>query len=369
MRKIKIPWAMPLIDSKELNQVKESFKSQMFTQGKKVLKFEDKILKHFNSKYVAAVSNGTVALDLALKALDIKNGDEIIVPAISYISSASSISYQGATPVFVDVDINNCCIDTKKIKAAISKKTKAIIFIDYGGNPADHKDLRKISKKYKIPLIHDAAQSLGSKYLKKALGQTGLISTMSFHMAKVITTVEGGAVFSNSKTIHEKIKVLRNIGEPKNKKYQHELLGTNARMTELQAGIGIEQIDKLNFILKQRNRVAKTYNKFFLNNKNIKLFKTLPKYKNANFFYPILIKNRDYVSKKLLRDYSIDTRIAYPKPIYKQNLYKNGKNKFKKFNCKNAEYISKHILNLPIFPQMNLKEIEYVVLSLNKVIN
>lgn len=367
MKKIKIPWAKPLIGKEELKQVYDCFKKNNFTQGKKVEKFEIEILKHFNSKYAVAVSNGTVALDLAFKAIDVKRGDEIILPAISYISTATSITYQGATPVFVDVDLKNCSIDPKKVLKAISKKTKAIVFIDYGGNPADHNELVTISKKFKIPLIHDAAQSLGSKFEGKSLGGAALISTMSFHMAKVITTIEGGAVFTNSKKLYDKIKILRNIGEPKFKKYQHTHLGTNARMTELQAGIGIEQIKKLNFILKNRERVANLYNKYFEKNHNISLFETLQNCKNANFFYPILVRNRNFIAKKLLNKYQIDTRICYPMPIYEQKLYKNKINKYKKFNCKNAEFISKHILNLPIFPQMTDKEIKYVAEKLNKI--
>ena len=367
MKKMKIPWAKPLIGKQELKQVYDCFKKNRFTQGKKVEKFEREILKHFNSKYAVAVSNGTVALDLAFKAIDIKRGDEVIVPAITYISTATSVSYQGAIPVFVDVDLKNCCIDPKKVLKAITKKTKAIVFIDYGGNPADHKELIALSRKFNIPLIHDAAQSLGSKFQGKSLGGAALISTMSFHMAKVITTIEGGVVFTNSKKLYDKIKILRNIGEPKSKKYQHTHLGTNARMTELHAGIGIEQIKKLKLILKNRDRVSNLYNKFFKTNHKISLFKTLPGYKNANFFYPILVKRRNFIAKKLLKKYQIDTRIAYPMPIYEQKLYKNKTIKYKKFNCKNAKFISKHILNLPIFPQMTNNEVKYVSEKLNKI--
>ena len=194
-----INWAEPFFDNEEFKNVKDCFRTDRFTAGKKVLAFEEKMSKITGAKYALAVSNGTVALDLAFKAIGIKPGDEVIVPAISYFSTASSISYQKAIPVFVDVDIKSCCIDPSEIKKAINKKTKAITFIDYGGTPADYKEIKKIAKKHNIPIILDAAQSLGGKYNSKNLGFDGEISTMSFHLAKIITTIEGGMIFTNKK--------------------------------------------------------------------------------------------------------------------------------------------------------------------------
>jgi perosamine synthetase len=367
--KIKIPWSNPSIDYQEKKNVLHCFKINRFTQSVKVEKFEKKISKFVGSKYAVAVSNGTVALDLAYKALDLKKNDEVIVPSISYISTATAVSYQGAIPVFVDVDINTGCIDSSTIEKAITKKTKAISFIDYGGIPADYEKINRISKKYKIPIVLDAAQSLGAKHNKLPLGSGGLISTMSFHMAKIITTVEGGAIFTNKKKIYNKLKILRNIGEPKNKKYQHVLLGTNARMTDIQAGFGLSQMNKINKILKERKRVANTYDMMFANNKLItKLNPIKPGDNVSNFFYPILINNRDKVAHQLLKKYGIDTRVCYPKPIYQQAIYKKKILKYKKFPCLNAEKICKKILNLPIFPDLKKSEILYVVKCLNKVL-
>ena len=212
-----IPWANPLFDNKEFNQIKKSFQRQQFTMGKNVMEFEKKFSKIWNSRYSIAVSNGTVALDLALKSISIKSGDEVIVPAVSYISTASSVSYQGAIPVFVDICPNVFSIDPSKIEKAITNKTKAIIYIDYGGIPADFKAITKIAKKNNIPLILDGAQTLGAKINQRGIGHNGLISTVSFHMAKIITTIEGGMISTNSKKIDSKLRTLRNIGEPKNK--------------------------------------------------------------------------------------------------------------------------------------------------------
>jgi perosamine synthetase len=362
-----IPWANPLFDKKEFNQIKKSFKKNQFTMGANVSKFEKKFSKTWNSRYSVAVSNGTVALDLALKSISIKNGDEVIVPAVSYISTASAVSYQGATPVFVDICPNVFSINPSKIQKAITNKTKAIIYIDYGGIPANLKAITQIAKKNKIPLILDGAQTLGAKINNIDIGHNGLISTVSFHMAKIITTIEGGMISTNSKKIDTKLRTLRNIGEPKNKKYSHTELGTNARMNELQAGIGIEQLKKLNFFVKERNRIAKSYINLFNKYKLQLELPIIPKNNNSSyFFFPILIKKRNYIASKLKAKFNIDTRIAYPTPLYNQPMYKKGEFNFKKYDCINAEIFCKKILNLPIFPNMKKKEIEIVVSSLKK---
>ena len=339
-----IPWAQPDIDAKELNSVIKVFNSDRFTMGTKVRLFEDKMSKYCHSKYALAVSNGTVALDLALKAIDLKPGDEVIVPAVTYFSSASSISYQNAIPVFVDIDKDNFGICPSKIQEAITKKTRAIIYIDYGGIPANYSEIKKIAKKNNLFLINDAAQSLGSMVNDKNLGALGDISTMSFHMAKILTTIEGGMIFTNNKKLKLKIETLRNIGEPKNNKYKHHLIGTNARMTEINAAIGLEQLNKLDFFIKRRNEVADAYIK------KIKKFKTpivLPKIqkniKCSYFFFPILLDKRDLVAKKLKDNYNIDTRVAYPMPLYNQKVYKEGLAKSRKLNCPQSEFFCKRI--------------------------
>lgn len=365
-----IPWANPLFDKKEFNQIKKSFQKQQFTMGKNVIEFEKNFSKIWNSRYSVAVSNGTVALDLALKSISIKRGDEVIVPAVSYISTASAVSYQGAIPVFVDISPNVFSIDPSKIQKAITNKTKAIIYIDYGGIPADFKSISKIAKKNNIPLILDGAQTLGSKINSSAIGHNGLISTVSFHMAKIITTIEGGMISTNSKKIDTKLRTLRNIGEPKNKKYCHTELGTNARMNELQAGIGIEQLKKLNFFTKERNKIAKLYIDLFKKYEIQLELPIIPKNTESSyFFFPILIKKRNYIASKLKEKFNIDTRIAYPTPLYNQPMYQKGEFNFKKYNCINAENFCKKVLNLPIFPNMKRKDIETVVSSLKKCQN
>ena len=363
-----IPWANPNFDNKEFNQIKKSFKRQRFTMGKNVLNFEKKFSKIWKSKYSIAVSNGTVALDLALRAISVKHGDEVIVPAVSYISTASAVSYIGATPVFIDICPNLFSLDPNKIQKAITKKTKAIIYIDYGGIPSNFVKITKIAKKNNLFLILDGAQTLGAKVNNNYIGHNGIISTVSFHMAKIISTIEGGMISTNSKKLEKKIRTIRNIGEPLGEKYSHTVLGTNARMNELQAGIGLEQLKKLNFYVKERNRIAFIYIDLF-DKYNVKIqLPVIPsEFKPSYFFFPILVNKRDFIAKTILKKFNIDTRIAYPKPIYDQPMYKNGNLKFKKSDCHNSENFCKKILNLPIYPYMKKSDISYVVKAIKKI--
>jgi len=362
----KIPWSKPDIGKDELKEIKDSFKSEWLTSGPKVKLFEQKMANYCNAPYSVAVSNGTVALDIALKTMGIGVGDEVIVPAMTYFSSASSVSYQFAIPVFVDIERENYNLDPNKIADAITKKTKAIMFIDYGGNPSNQSDIFKISKKYGLTVIQDGAQSLGGIYQGKTTGANAEISTMSFHMAKILSCVEGGMIFTHKKKFINEITMRRNQGEPFDKKYKHILLGTNARMTELQAGIGLAQFKKLKTFLRERKRVAKFYDELFYESKlDIKLPKTMDKNNaNAYFFYPILLDNRDKIEKTLRARYGIDTRIAYSMPIYKQQLYKTGKAKCRFSKCPIAEEVTKKILNLPMYPSMDESSIRYVVQSI-----
>ena len=366
--KILIPWFRPDIGNDELKEVKNSFNSNWLTQGPKVKFFEKKFANFLNSKYAIAVSNGTSALDIAYKALNIRDGDEVILPALSYFSTASMISYQNAIPVFVDIKKTDFNIDPKKIEKAITKKTKAISYIDYGGNPADFKGIKKIAKKYNLKIVKDSAQSIGSKYKNKSLMTEGDISTTSFHMAKIISTVEGGMIFTNNKKIFNQAYIRRSHGEKKAGSYIHNVLAQNARMTDIQASIGLVQLKKLGRYLKSRKEIANTYDKYLKKNPKIKILSRRKNFTNSYFFYPILVNNRDKIMKILREKYGIDTRVAYKLPLYRQKLYKNSLERFKKFNCPVAEEISSKIINLPIYPSLKKKEIIYIANSINKIL-
>ena len=358
----KIPWAKPDIGKDELFEIIDSFKIDWLTTGPKTKKLEDSMAKFLNVPYAIAVSNGTIALDLALKALGVKYGDEVIVPAMTYFATVSAVCYQGAIPVFVDIEDQTFNIDPTKIEEAIGPKTKAIIFIDYGGNPADYDKISEIGRKYNIAVLQDGAQSLGAIYKGNPVGAQSPISTMSFHMAKVMTTVEGGMIFTHDQATRDRLLTMRNQGEPGGQKYTHTLLGTNARLTDLHAAIGVAQFEKLPKYLQARKQIAKKYDQIFSAKADkIKLVSTpFENSSNAYFFYPILIEKRDQVAEALREKYNIDTRVAYPMPVYNQPVFVSQKLQFRKMNCPVAERFTTQVLNLPIFFGMTDEEINRV---------
>lgn len=354
----KIPWSKPLIDDKEIVIVLECFNADWLTMGPKVAQFEELMAKYLHVPYAIAVNNGTVALDLALKVLGIVPGDEVIVPAMTYFATAASVSYQYAVPVFVDIEPYSYNLDPEKIEAAITHKTKAIIFIDYGGNPADIQGLKTVAKKHGLVLLQDAAQSLGGRYFGTPLGAQTSVSTMSFHTAKVMTTVEGGMIFTHSDSLAREFRVLRNQGE--SGKYLHSHLGTNARMTDMSAAIGISQLEKLPYMLKERERVALRYDSIFDKEKGVEIIRCSRKNsKHAHFFYPILVPKRDAIAAHL-KAKDIDTRIAYPVPLYEQELYKSGRAASRKAKCPVAETFTSKVLNLPIYPALTDEEVDLI---------
>jgi perosamine synthetase len=258
-----IPWARPAIDDAELNEVIACMKSGWLTCGPRVAEFEKQMAQRAGRGFGVAVSNGTSALDLAMKVVNIRPGDEVIVPAFSYVATATAVAIQGATPVFADIDPRNLGLDCEQAARAVTKKTRAIICTDHGGMPCDYAGLKRLSDAFNIPLVLDGAQSIGAKFANKPTLSYGLISTTSFHAAKTITTVEGGMVFTDDPNLNRRLRMLRSQGEDPDQKYYHAELGHNFRMTELQAAIGLAQVKKLDDLLEDRQQLAAEYRRLF----------------------------------------------------------------------------------------------------------
>mgnify|MGYP001319940580 CR=1 FL=1 len=212
----KIPWSVPEVSTDELNEIKNSFEADWLTMGPKVKEFESLLANYLNVKHAVAVSNGTDAIDIALMAKGIKHGDEVIIPAMTYFSTGACVNRVGAIPVYIDICEKTWNLNSNLIEDAITEKTKGIIFIDYGGNPSDIDSILNIAKRNNLFVIQDAAQSLGGMYKNMPLGAQAEISTMSFHMAKILATVEGGMIFTHDDSIYEELKLYR---KPESKKY------------------------------------------------------------------------------------------------------------------------------------------------------
>jgi perosamine synthetase len=364
---MKVPWADPWLGRAEKRALMKVFDSTWLSMGSKTEELEERLKRYTGAGHAVAVSNGSIALDLALKVLGVGPGDEVIAPAITYVATINAILWQYAIPVFADIELDTYNISPCSAQKLISPRTKCIVYIDYGGNPADYAGLKRISDKHKIPLLHDGAQSLGGRLNGEMLCRQGAICTTSFHIAKLITTVEGGMIFSGNRRIADKLRMMRNQGEDPRGKYRHLVLGTNARMTDLQAAIGIEQIKKIGVILKKREAIANSYCRAFKNNRKIKLPLVRQGGRNSWFFAPILVEGRDRVLRKLNKR-GISTRIAYPVPVYDQPFFRAYRDKNQRYSCPNAEWMARRVINLPIFHHMKKNELAYVVDNVLKAV-
>ena len=351
---MKIPWSVPNIQDSEKEAIKKVIDSGWLSMGNEVKRFEEKVASYLNINYSIAVNNGTSALDIALKCNEFGKNDEIIMPALTYIATGNSILYNHCKPVFVDID-NTLNIDTSLIEEKITENTKALINIDLGGNPSNYDNLLKISRKNNIPLIVDGAQSFGSEYKGKKCCTHGLLNTTSFHAAKILTTIEGGMVFTDNEELKNKAQILRNQGETS--KYMHNYLGNNYRMTDLAASIGNSQMDRLDSTLKDRKSKADYYKE---NLKNIEYPEELSDTKNCYFFFLILVNNRDKLNNYLNKN-GIETRITYPLPINEQQIFK----KYSKEVFPVAKKISKRVISLPIHHNLTINEQDYIIKKIN----
>jgi perosamine synthetase len=239
--------ASPLLNGNELNYVTDCLKTNWISsQGKYVKEFERQFELYHENFNAVAVSNGTVALHLALEAIGIGENDEVLVPNLTFAASVNAIIYAKAIPVLVDISKETLNIDLNKIENLITKNTKAIMVVHLYGSPCDMNSIIEISKKYNLKIIEDCAEALGSYYYNRPVGVFGDVSTFSFYGNKTITTGEGGMVLFKDNEIAEKARVLRDHGMSKSKRYWHDFVGYNYRLTNIQAAIGVAQFERLN---------------------------------------------------------------------------------------------------------------------------
>jgi len=303
-----IPVAEPIIGEKELFYVLDAVKSGwVSSKGSYVKKFEDKFAEYCNAKYAASCNNGTSALHLALLSLGIGEGDEVIAPSLAYIAVANVINYVRAKPVFVDVSKETLGMDPEKIEEKITPQTKAIIVVHLYGMPCEMDRILDIAKKYNLFLIEDCAEAHGAEYKGKKVGTFGDIGCFSFFGNKIITTGEGGMCITNNEELKEKIELLKNQGVSKERKYWHPVIGFNYRMTNIQAAIGLAQLEQIDSFLKIREEHEEIYENLL---KEISGIKFLPKRQQVKIVYwmhSIIIENRDKIMKKLEKE-GIETR-------------------------------------------------------------
>jgi len=367
-KKIRIPIYKPSLEGNEKKYLLECISDNWISSGGYfVLEFEKKFSQIHSGINSLAVTSGTTAIHLALVSLGIGKGDEVIVPNLTFAAVINAVLYTGARPIIVDVDKHKWTIDCNEIEKNISKKTKAIIPVHIFGNPCPMEKIIKIAKKNKIYVIEDCAEAIGSKYQQKRVGVGADCATFSFFGNKTITTGEGGMILFKDPKIYSVAKKLRDHGMSEKKKYYHEKIGYNYRMTNMQAAIGLAQLERLGEIVKSKIKIAKVYKKEF--NKNLNLNFQKDEVKSLNTFWAIalLIKNSKFNYKNCeeeLNNKGIEVRNFFY-PLNQQKIYKKFANKK---NYVTDNFVNKGIL-LPTFPSLSHSNIKYICKNLEKYLD
>lgn len=355
----KISIAKPIIGEDEINEVIKVLKSGELTQGRWVEEFEKEFAKFTNTKFAIATSNGTTALHLSLLALGIKAGDEVITTPFTFIASVNAILYVGAKPVFVDIDPKTFNIDPDKIEEKITSRTKAILPVHLYGLPADMKKILEIAKKHNLFVLEDAAQAHGAKIGKQMVGSFGDLAAFSFYPTKNMTTAEGGMITTDNEVLAKKLKMLRNHGMEK--RYYHDILGFNFRMTNIAAAIGIHQLKKLNKFNKKRAENARFLTEHLISVDGIQTPFIPSGFTHVFHQYTILIKDGKEKREKLaeyLNQNGVGTMIYYPVPVHKQKFIKDM---YPGLILEITEKISVQVLSIPIHPSITREDLEKIV--------
>jgi len=369
-----IPVNVPKIFNQEKINVKKCLDTGWISsEGIYVKKFEESFSRYNKRTYGVAVSSGTAALEIGMKSLNLKKGDEVIIPTFSIISTALCVIKLGLKPVLVDSNIYTWNMDSDQVIKKITKKTKAIIITHIYGFPVDMKKVLVVAKRKNIKIIEDSAEMIGQTYLKRRCGTFGDLSTFSFYANKHITTGEGGMILTNDKKIYNKCESLRNlcfgVGA---KRFNHDDIGWNYRMTNLQAAIGCGQLKNISWIIRRKRQIGKRYISILkkCNKIYIQPYK-LSYSKNIFWVFGILLKknaniSRDQVTKKLLK-HNIQTRNFFY-PMHKQKIFKKMRLFPKKQKFPNSDYLSKKGFYLPSGIGITNVEIDFVAKTLLKIL-
>lgn len=376
-----IPYGHQWIDDNDIKAVTSVLKNDWISQGPKVAEFEKLIASYCRVKYSVAFSSGTAALHAATFASGISYGDEVITTPITFAADGNCVLYNEGKVKFVDIKEDTYNIDSQKIRAKISSKTKAIISVDFAGQPCDIDEIKRICEKNNIVFIEDAAHSIGAEYKTKRIGGLADLTIFSFHPVKTITTGEGGMVLTNNIEYYKKLKTFRTHGITKDTKelkknegdwyYEMQFLGYNYRITDIQCALGISQFSKLENFVARRREIAMRYNDLFKNVSEITTPYEKPDVKSAYHLYVIKLNlDRLRVNRKkifdALREKKIGVHVHYIPvhlhPFYQENF------QYKKGDFPISEDYYNRALTLPIFPKMSEQDINFVASNVKKII-
>lgn len=366
-----LPYSTQQISDEDIKAVIETLKSPYLTTGPKVSEFETVVADYVGATYAVAFSNGTAALHAACYAAGVTQGDEVITTPITFAASANCVRYMGGEVVFADIDEDTYNLDPKEVEKKITSKTKAIIPVDFTGQPVDIDAFMELGKKHNIVIIEDGAHSLGATYKGCKVGATADMTMFSFHPVKPITTGEGGMIVTNNRTYYEKLRLFRGHGitqtdyakEQGDWYYEMTDLGYNYRMTDIQAALGISQMNRLDEFIEKRQELAHLYTEKINQLTTLSAPKQLANTQSGWHLYSAQLdenalgKTRKEVFEDL-RNANIGVHVhyipVYWHPYYQQLGYKRG-------ICPKAEQWYERALTLPLHPQMNEKDVDFVL--------
>lgn len=377
-----IPYSTQDINEADITAVAKVLRSGWLTQGPALERFEKAIAKKVGAKFAVAFNSGTAALHAAYVAAGVGKGDEVIVPSLTFAATANAALYLGAKPVFADSDMATGNLSVAAVQKKITKKTKAIVPVDYAGRPADMREFRALAKKYKLVLIEDGAQSLGALYRGKPVGTQADMTMFSFHPVKSITTGEGGVIVTNNPKFDTALRRFRSHGISKDAKtfvrkghgawYQEmQELGFNYRMPEMSAALGESQLKRLDTFITKRRAAAKRYDTLLKNVANL----ILPpaereQEKSAWHLYPVrlapgIADKRDVVFAKL-REAGIGVQVHHV-PVHTHLYYEQLG--YKKGLCPNAEAFVASEISIPLFPGITQKQQKYIADTVRAILH
>jgi dTDP-4-amino-4,6-dideoxygalactose transaminase len=362
MEQIKV--AKPHVGEEEVAAVRKVLLSGNYVSGANVREFEERFAEYIGVEYAVAVSSGTAALHIALEALGVSKGDEVIVPPLTFFATISSVLYLGATPIFADIDSDDLCLSPESAGASISSKTKAIVPVHLFGGAAKMDDFMTISSKYGIPILEDSAQAHGTEYDGKKVGGIGKAGAFSFFATKHMTTGEGGMITTHDAKVAEVSRIIRNHGMTG--RDTHQRLGFNNRMTEMEAAMGLVQLKKLDRLNEKR-----ITNSTYL----IRHIQGLPwahvpvpdkRVKHTYFWCPLMVDEKKTDKgfedlKEHLRKNRIDFRCRYQEPLYRQEVLKKLGIDCSRLHFPNAEAVAGKVLGLPNHPGLTREELDRVI--------
>ena len=369
---MKIPLSNPDVIEKDINYINQVLRTSYLSLGPKLPEFESKVADYVGAKYAVAVNSGTSALHLIIRALGIKDNDEVITTPFSFIASANCILFERGKPVFVDIDPLTLNIDAAFIEEKITEKTKAILAVDVFGHPAEWSNLEKISRKHNLILIEDSCEAIGAEYKGKKAGTFGIAGTFAFYPNKQITTGEGGVIVTDNRRLADLCRSMRNQGRSENSGWlNHIRLGYNYRVSDINCALGIAQMKRIDEILAKREKVAAMYKDKLSDISEIELPYVSPDVKISWFVYVIKLGGnfkRDKRERILdgLRRKGIGCS-NYFQPIHLQPFYKEMFG-YKKGDFPVTESISERTIALPFYNNITEEQIDYITRNLENIL-